>query len=219
MLLEGKELDLIYDLGKEEEFYALRDVSFSVDAGEMAGIIGPSGSGKSSLLYVLSGLKKPLGGTVYYKDLDINLLSQEEQAQLRRNEFGFIYQKHFLIDYLTILDNVLVASTGDYGTAKKRALELLHKFSIGHLAHKKPSALSVGQRQRAAVARALINSPKVIFADEPTASLDHKNAVELIKILKEECSESALVIVTHDLSILTSAHKVVKLWDGRIASP
>ncbi|MCX8130491.1 MAG: ABC transporter ATP-binding protein [Clostridia bacterium] len=215
MLLEGKELCLIYDMDKEQEVYALRDVDITLDKGELLGVMGPSGSGKSSLLYVLSGLKKPMSGTVYYKDTDIQDLSLLEQAKLRKNEFGFIFQKHFLIDYLTVFDNILVGTNRDE-ISRNRAFELMDGLGIRHLAKRKPVQLSGGQRQRIAIARALANRPSVIFADEPTASLDHKNAMEVMNILEEFRGETAIMVVTHDRSILENANRVIEMWDGRI---
>lgn len=216
MLLEGRDLSLIYDLGKEEEVYALRDVNISIDAGEIIGIMGPSGSGKSSLLYVLSGLRKPVNGTVYYKDRDMESFDLNSQAKLRISEFGFIFQRLFLIDYLTVLDNILVASGVRGKEAEKSGIELLNRLKIGHLANKKPFQLSGGQRQRVAIARALINKPSIIFADEPTASLDHKNAVEVMNVLKELRERTTIIIVTHDRSVLENADRIIEIWDGRI---
>lgn len=216
MIIEGRELNLVYDIKKEEETYALRNVSITMDSHGMTGVIGPSGSGKSSLLYILSGLKKPTSGTVYYDDIDIESLSRVVATKLRRDKFGFIFQRHFLIEYLTVLDNVLVGiNKGDVNSIDK-AVVLLEKLKIAHLANKKPYQLSGGQRQRAAVARALINNPSVIFADEPTASLDHRNALEVMSVLEEFKKEASIIIVTHDISILENVDNIVEMWDGHI---
>jgi putative ABC transport system ATP-binding protein len=216
MLLEGKDLNLVYDLGKEEELYALRDVNISIEKGEILGVMGPSGSGKSSLLYVLSGLRKPMSGTVYYNDLDIESYDRESQAKLRRAEFGFIFQRHFLINYLTVLDNVIIAANLSRKEAADKGKDLLKRLKIEHLAEKKPFQLSGGQRQRTAIARALINDPTIIFADEPTASIDHKNAIDIMEIFLEFKEKTSIIIVTHDKSILENASRVLTIWDGRL---
>lgn len=217
MLLEGRELCLVYDLDKEDMAYALKNVDFSLEKGEMVGISGPSGSGKSSLLYLLSGLKKPMSGIVYYKDMDLQDITQQSAAALRKEEFGFIFQKHFLIEYLSVLDNILIASE-----RTRKDLEyakfLLERLDIGKLSSKRPYQLSGGQRQRVAVARALINKPSIIFADEPTVSLDHKNAREVMDVLSGMRDSAAIVLVSHDSTILESADRVVELWDGRVKS-
>jgi putative ABC transport system ATP-binding protein len=216
MLLEGKDLNLIYDLGKEEELYALRDVNISIEKGEILGVMGPSGSGKSSLLYVLSGLRKPMSGTVYYNDLDLESYDRESQAKLRRSEFGFIFQRHFLIDYLTILDNVIIATNQSRKEAEDKGKELLKRLKIEHLAGKRPFQLSGGQRQRTAIARALINDPSIVFADEPTASIDHRNAIDIMEIFQDFKEKTSIIIVTHDKSILENASRVLTIWDGRL---
>lgn len=215
MIIEGRELSLVYDMNLEEETYALRNMNITLKKHGMTGIMGPSGSGKSSLLYVLSGLKKPTSGTVFYDDIDIESLQSAAMDSIRRNKFGFIFQKHFLIDYLSVLDNVLVGINRHDRDSIAKAMLLLEKFSVAHLADKKPTQLSVGQRQRIAVARALINEPSVIFADEPTASLDHTNAREVMKVLGEFKERASILIVTHDRSILDQADHIIEVWDGK----
>lgn len=215
MLIEGRELSLIYNLDTDQESYALKDIDITVSPGEVLGFMGPSGSGKSSLLYVLAGLKKPTSGTVYYDDIDIESLSLQEKAEFRKNKFGFIFQRHFLIEYLNVLDNTLVAINRRDEEAEALAMELLEKLGLAKLRQKKPFELSVGQRQRVAVARALINKPSIIFADEPTASLDHKNAMEVMGLLNEYKSVSSILVVTHDRSILENAGRIIEMRDGR----
>jgi putative ABC transport system ATP-binding protein len=217
MLIDGTDLSLIYDIGKEQETYAIRNVNIKLNSGEVVGIVGPSGSGKSSLLYLLSGLKSPTLGTVYYKDNDLESYSEQERSDLRRNHFGFIFQRHFLIDYLTIFDNVLLASIEkDLTLAKEKTSVLLTRLGMGKLSPKKPAQLSGGQRQKVAIARALINSPSIIFADEPTASLDHEAARDIMDMLEENRDKTTIVVVTHDKSILSNANRVIEMWDGYI---
>jgi len=216
MIIEGRELSLTYDINLEEETHALSNVNITLETHGMTGLMGPSGSGKSSLLYILSGLKKPTSGTVYFDDIDIESLQPAEMDSLRRNKFGFIFQKHFLIGYLTALDNVLVGLNRHDKNPIAKAMLLLEKFKIAHLAYKKPYQLSVGQRQRIAVVRALVNDPSVIFADEPTASLDHRNAMELMDALEEFKEQASILIVTHDRTILDNADRIIEMWDGKI---
>jgi putative ABC transport system ATP-binding protein len=220
MLLEGTDLSLIYDIGKEQETYAVRNLSIRLKEGELVGNIGPSGSGKSSLLYLLSGLKSPTMGTVYYKDIDMESLNEHMRSQLRRNSFGFIFQRHFLIDYMNVFENVLLASNEeDIKTAKEKTSDLLVRLGMEKLARKKPTGLSGGQRQKVAVARALINSPSIIFADEPTASLDHENARMVMELLEEHKGNTTVLVVTHDRSILGNADRIIEMWDGHIRNP
>jgi putative ABC transport system ATP-binding protein len=215
MLIEGVGLSLIYDLDIEDGTYALKDLNISITEGSSTAIIGPSGSGKSSLLYLLSTLKSPTLGTVYYNDMDIEALTEPQRSALRRKDFGFIFQRHFLIDYMTILDNVILASRDtNLQQRREKGLDLLKRLKLDSLAHKKPVQLSLGQRQKVAVARALMNEPTVIFADEPTASLDHKNALEVINLLMENKGKTTLVVVTHDNSILDNFDVIHRMWDG-----
>lgn len=185
---------------------------------KIIGLTGPSGSGKSSLLYLLSGLKTPSCGTVYYDDVDIAAFSSSEKANIRKTRFGFIFQRHFLIDYLSVLDNVLSVINSNTDKDKEKAMELLTKLKISHLSKKKPYQLSNGQRQKAAIARALINNPEVIFADEPTAFLDHNNAREVMDVLESYSTRSSSIVATHDRVILENAGRIIELWDGQLVS-
>lgn len=215
-MLEARELSLIYGNERNEEYYALRDINFLADRGEMIGMIGPSGSGKSSLLYILSGLKKPTAGTVYYQDHSLEVMSFNDSAAIRRKEYGFIFQRHFLIDYLTVLDNVLVVVNQSQKAWRNTAINLLEILGIADFLDQKPYKMSVGQRQKVAIARALVNKPKIIFADEPTASLDHSNARLVMDILASLKGQTTILVTTHDYSILERADRVIHMWDGRI---
>lgn len=218
MLFKVENLNLIYDMGKEVQTYALRNINISLEGNRLVGIMGPSGSGKSSLLYSLAGLKIPSSGTISYRDMKFKELSISKSTELRRKDFGFIFQRHFLIDYMTVLDNVLAPINDNSMKAKEKALGLLKKLGIEHLAGKKPHQLSGGQRQKAAIARALINDPKVIFGDEITASLDHSSARDVMKLLDEYKKNALVIIVTHDASILENADDIINIWDGAVTS-
>ena len=216
MLIEARNVSLVYDIEKENDSYALKDISFTVKPHELVGVMGPSGSGKSSLLYVLSGLKKPTTGSVYYDDQDVDAFGPDDLSRIRRQRYGFVFQRHLLVDYLSVLDNVLLPCFHMDDATIERAQALLERMEIRHLQKKRPGELSQGQRQRVAVTRALINKPDVIFADEPTASLDHKNAMDVMAVFEEQLENTAVIVVTHDGSILEHAGRIVELWDGRI---
>lgn len=189
----------------------------SVYSGEFLGILGPSGSGKSSLLYLLSGLKIPTSGEVRYGDVVLSGLQEEERSTLRLKDFGFIFQQPYLLGYLTALENVMVA-VPDRGDVEFEARELLNQLGLGKKTHRHPHELSGGERQRVCVARALLGKPKVVFADEPTASLDHANGAEVVRLLNHFRGTGSLVMVTHDPSMLANADRVVRLEDGSITA-
>ena len=216
MLFTAEKLNLIYDQDKETQTYAVKNIDLTIERSKFIGILGPSGSGKSSLLYLLSGLKLPTSGSVSYKEQDLAELTDQERANLRKQEFGFVFQEHFLIEYLPVLDNVLAPVNEDSPEWKARARELLQRLGIEDLAEKKPHELAGGQRQKVAIARALINKPEVLFADELTANLDHDNAWMIMDLLTEYLEEATLIVVTHDPTILQNADKIIKLWDGQI---
>ena len=184
----------------------------------IVGIIGPSGSVKSTLMYCLSTLKKPTDGEIIYNGSSITNLSDSDRERLRRNEFGFVFQRHFLVPYMSALDNVIVAATEKGKKVEDRAKELLSGFGLGEREiSKRPAKLSGGQRQRTAIARAMINNPKVLFADEPTAALDHENAFAVMEILKEYAKNNLVLVITHDRSILKDADSVIVMWEGNIS--
>lgn len=209
-------VSLIYDMDKEVKTAALRDVSLSLEDRGMVGIMGPSGSGKSSLLYTMAGLKIPTSGQILYEGKDMTAMDNTVLSNLRRREFGFIFQQHFLINYMTILENALVPLNLNDRQTRKKAMELLERLGIAKHAGKYPYQLSGGQRQRAAIVRALMNDPKVIFGDEPTAALDHESAMEVMKLLSEYTKNANVVIVTHDRSILKNADTMIHIEDGTI---
>ncbi len=194
---------------------AVDRVSIEVRQGEFVGIMGPSGSGKSSLLYLMSGLKVPTSGEVRYRNQVIHLMSERERMHLRRREFGFVFQQPYLLPYLTALENVLVAVPGDRD-AYRRALELFEQLGLAHLADRYPHKLSGGEKQRVCVVRAMVHQPQILFADEPTASLDHVNGHAVIRLLAAYRERGAVVVVTHDPEMLADADRVYSLRDGRL---
>lgn len=212
-----KDITLVYDLGKEDVTYALRQVTIETPQKGMIGIVGPSGSGKSSLLYVMAGLKEPSSGLLHYTGKLMTDMKIDEKAVLRRMDFGFIFQRGYLIEYLSVLDNILVPLNQKTPFYVEKAKSLMAKLGIARLIHKKPNQLSGGQRQRVSIARALMNDPKVIFADEPTAALDHQSAAEVMKVLSEYSKEKLVIVVTHDTTILSEAEKIIEIWDGKLS--
>lgn len=218
-MFQVNHLNLIYDVDKEEKVCAVNDVTLTLPDKGLIGIIGPSGSGKSSLMYCLSTLKEPTNGEILYNGTDYGSLTRGELEKLRREQFGFVFQHHFLIGYMSVLDNVIVAAKGNVAEAKERAQAILQELRIKSAElKKKPKQLSGGQRQRCAIARALINEPKVLFADEPTASLDHENAFRVMHYLKEYAKDHLVLVITHDHSILEGADRVIEIWDGEIST-
>lgn len=192
------------------------DINLIINKGENIILLGPSGSGKSSLIYLLSSLRKPTEGQVFYKDMELSACTDKQAADIRKKHFGLIFQTHFLLPYLTVLENTMIGNGCFSKINKEKAEELLCTLGLGEYKKRKLHQLSGGQRQRVAIARALINEPDIIFADEPTASLDHKTACEIMQILKNYRKDKILIMATHDTSILTGDEKVFQLMDGGI---
>ena len=218
-MFEIKNITMIYDMEKEEKVYALGGFDLTLPDKGLVGIIGPSGSGKSTLMYCLSSLKKPTSGEILYNGKPITAIKEREREELRRNEFGFVFQRHFLVPYMDAVANVTVAANGSGKEVRERAESLLKSFGLGEREfRKRPGKLSGGQRQRVAIARAMMNSPKVLFADEPTAALDHENAFAVMDILKEYARENLVLVITHDHSVLKDADFLIEMWDGMVSA-
>lgn len=218
-MFEVKNISMIYDMDTDEKMYALGGFDLELPDKGLVGISGPSGSGKSTLMYCLSTLKKPTEGSVRYNGLELTAIPDRERETLRRKDFGFVFQKHYLVPYMSALDNILVAASDSGKETVEKAKEILKIMGLKERDFKKkPAKLSGGQCQRVAIARALINDPKVIFADEPTASLDHENAFNIMKILKEYSKERLVIVVTHDRTVLTDVDTMIEMWDGNISS-
>ena len=213
MSLRTEKVSLSYGDG-DRLTYAVQEVSAAFPERGFYGIMGPSGSGKSSLLYLLSGLKQPTSGDVFYGDRALSALSDIERVRTRREQFGFVFQQPFLLNYLTARENVLVAAATSDRSARAHVDSLLEELHIGHLADRYPAHLSGGERQRLVVARAMINRPAIIFADEPTAALDHANGRAVIELLMRYRTQGAVLIVTHDSTMVEQADSVYHLRDG-----
>ena len=200
----------------------LRNVSFSVQSGEMMAIVGSSGSGKSTLMHLLGGLDTPTSGEVIFDGQSLNAMSSAGKAELRNRELGFIYQFHHLLPDFSALENVampLLIGKTSKAEAHKRALEMLKAVGLDHRAAHRPAELSGGERPRVAIARALVNKPRLVLADEPTGNLDARNADAIFDLLGElnRSQGTAFLVVTHDLHLAKRMRRQVEMRDGQLS--
>ena len=217
MLVEIQDARKTYQ-GGSGQVLAVDGLSLSLDAGDFVAVQGPSGCGKSTLLLLAGGLLAPESGSVLVGDEDPYALSADARSKFRAENIGFVFQQFHLVPYLSVLDNVLAPSiaTGSTGS-EQRARELIDQFGLSHRLEHTPGELSSGERQRAALARALLNQPKVLLADEPTGNLDAENAAEVLKHLREFASSGgAVLLVTHDAQAAAAADRVIHLRDGKL---
>ena len=215
-ILECEGVSKVYRQG-ENTISAVKDCYFEVEQGEFVAIVGASGSGKSTLLSMLGGLERPSGGKVWINGCDIYSLDNEHLAEYRRKHIGFIFQSYNLIPVFTALENILMpVLLDDRKVNKAHVKELLTVLGIADRIHHLPSEMSGGQQQRVAVARALINYPTIVLADEPTGNLDKQSTKELMKLLLEtkKLQDQTLVMVTHDDSVAAMADKIYRMDDG-----
>ncbi|MDN5973492.1 MULTISPECIES: ABC transporter ATP-binding protein [Bifidobacterium] len=201
---------------KRDQIEVLRGVDLSVDPGEFVAVIGKSGSGKSTLLYSLCGLLKTDSGTISLCGQPITGQSNTQLARLRRNHVGFIFQDLNLISALNVADNIrLPAKMAAIHITPGQVDAVLHQVGLDHMGHEQPDNLSGGQRQRVAIARALLRRPDVLFADEPTGSLDPSTARSIMHLMRQTITpNNALIMVTHDLELAATADRVIVLADG-----
>ncbi|WP_163249181.1 ABC transporter ATP-binding protein [Clostridium niameyense] len=205
------------------EVNILKNISLNINEGDFVALIGESGSGKSTLLNIMGGLMPPSSGEVTIANEKVTGLSENELALFRRRHMGFVFQSYNLIPQLTALENVelpLIFSGINKKERKDKALKMLEKVGLVERVYHKPSELSGGQQQRVSIARALVNNPKIILADEPTGNLDSKNGLEVLEMLKNlnETTNQTFVIVTHSSKVCEYATKIVKIADGQIVS-
>jgi putative ABC transport system ATP-binding protein len=217
-MLVAREVTKEY-LSGEQKIAVLRDVSFTIRQGDFVAIVGPSGSGKTTLLGLLAGLDTPTRGVVVLDDADLGRLSENERARLRGEKVGFVFQSFQLIPTLTAQENVQVPLElrGTAG-AVDRARELIDRVGLTGRGHHFPTQLSGGEQQRVAIARAFANSPKILFADEPTGNLDNATGHRIFDLLHSLNSDggSTIVLVTHDLSLASRASRMIRLLDGAV---
>lgn len=220
-LIDVRDMKKIYNPG-ENEVRALDGVSLQIAHGEFVAIIGQSGSGKSTLMNMLGCLDVPTSGEYYLDNRDVAGLDDDELSVIRNEEIGFIFQGFNLIPNLTALENVelpLIYRKIPAGKRRELAEESLCKVGLGDRMDHKPSEMSGGQQQRAAIARALAAKPPLILADEPTGNLDSKSSIEIMKILRNLHEEGrTVVLITHDNGIAESAKRIIRIMDGKIES-
>ncbi|MHB1051050.1 MAG: ABC transporter ATP-binding protein [Bacteroidota bacterium] len=221
MLLEAIDIKKTYSTGKDTSLTVIQGVSLSINAGEIIAIIGPSGAGKSTLVHILGLLDRPTGGAIIFDGKQVASLKDEEISTIRNRNIGFVFQFHHLLPEFSALENTvmpaLIAGTSmKQGTA--RAIRLLEEVGLSDRMHHKPSELSGGEQQRVAVARALMNSPKIIFADEPSGNLDTDNAQKLHALifdLRKKYNQS-FVTDTQTAELAAAADRVITMVDGKI---
>jgi putative ABC transport system ATP-binding protein len=222
-LVSVRGVSKIYRLARKEEVYALRDIELDIFRGEYLSIMGPSGSGKSTLFNIIGALDKPSKGSVNIGSLDLTKLSSHELAYVRCNYIGYVFQAYNLIPSLSALRNVALpriftgAPPEEAEAAAKKRLEAV---GLGHRLHHRPDELSGGQQQRTAIARALVNDPTIILADEPTANLDLHTGAQIIEILKTLSTDEGVTVITatHDHKMLKNSDRVLYIRDGGVES-
>ena len=220
ILLRCQDLVKTYREG-ELETPVLRGINLSVMQKEMLAIVGSSGSGKSTMLHLLGALDTPTSGTVLFEQQDIYQWNNQQQAQFRNRELGFVYQFHHLLGEFTALENVampLLIGGMAVKKASKMATEMLERVGLSHRITHRPAELSGGERQRVAIARALVNEPRLVLADEPTGNLDHKSATAIYELMCQLNRElgTAFVVVTHDRELAGKLHRQVHMVDGAL---
>jgi putative ABC transport system ATP-binding protein len=220
-----QELITIKDIGRKyvigaEIIHALKSVSLTIHKGEFVALMGPSGSGKSTLMNILGCLDTPTKGDYILNGINVSHMSDNELAEVRNKEIGFVFQTFNLLPRSTSLDNValpLIYAGASKKERDQRAQKALENVGLGNRVMHKPNELSGGQRQRVAVARALINNPSIILADEPTGNLDTKTSVEIMGLLEEIHGKgNTIILVTHEEDIAQHAHRIVRMRDGLI---
>lgn len=220
MAVRVEDVKKVYRIGKIA-VNALRGVNMEINKGEVVAIMGPSGSGKSSLLNLIGTLDQPTEGKVYVDETDISEVSERERTQLRRNKIGFIFQFYNLIPVLTAYENVelpMVIAGKPKKSMKPRIEHLLKMVGLTDRAHHRPDELSGGEQQRIAIIRALANAPSILLADEPTGDLDTKTASEVMRYLLESSKQEnvTVILVTHDPNVAKMANRIFRMQDGVI---
>ncbi len=217
-ILKVENLSKIYGKG-ENEVRALDNVSFAVEKGQFVAIIGPSGSGKSTLLHILGAVDRPTAGKVYLENQDVFAQNEDQLAIFRRRQVGLIYQFYNLIPVLNVEENITLPVLMDGRKVDQKQLEeLLDTLNLQDRRKHLPNQLSGGQQQRVSIGRALMNSPALVLADEPTGNLDSKSSQEIVELLRFSNHQfgQTLIVITHDESVALQADRIITLADGRI---
>jgi putative ABC transport system ATP-binding protein len=217
-VLELDEVTKVY--GEQPPVPALRGVSFSVQKGELVGIVGPSGSGKSTLLHVMGTLERPSSGVVRIGGVDVAGLSDRELSRLRAREIGFVFQQFFLAEHASVRENVadglLYAAVGST-ERHRRADEALDRVGLAERATFKPTKLSGGERQRVAIARALVGQPAIVLADEPTGNLDSVTGASIMSLIRElNAAGATILMITHDAELAAQLPRQIRVLDGQV---
>ncbi|AWW35198.1 lipoprotein-releasing ABC transporter ATP-binding protein LolD [Mannheimia varigena] len=217
-LLRCENISKFYEEG-EQQVQVLKEVSFSMNAGELVAIVGSSGSGKSTLLHTLGGLDQPTSGEVWIRGQSLQQLSSDKLALLRNQNLGFVYQFHHLMADFSALENVMMPmliGKQNKTEAANRAEKMLQAVGLSHRITHRPSALSGGERQRVAIARALVNNPALVLADEPTGNLDQKTTESIFELIQQLNQEQniAFLLVTHDLNLANKLSRSLVMRDG-----
>ncbi|MHA1978727.1 MAG: ABC transporter ATP-binding protein [Candidatus Hodarchaeales archaeon] len=214
-LIALEELSKVYD----DYTTALNHINLNINEGEWMSIIGPSGSGKTTLLNMISCLDKPTTGSIKIDGTQVSNLDHSVLTRFRRENIGLIFQQHYLIPYLTALENVMLPMYFNNVVKEKRALQILNRVGLGHRLHSIPAKLSGGEQQRICIARSMINNPRILIADEPTGNLDQKNGEMVLDLIKELHEEgNTILLVTHNLEIAKKGDNIVEIIDGKISS-
>lgn len=207
-----------YERKNKNKFNAVEDVSFSLKKGTLTGITGPSGSGKSTLFHLITGLVNPSGGNIYLNERNISNLSQNELAQIRNEEIGYIMQGTNLIQNLTIIENIClpIAFSNKVENPYEIGIELLEEFGLKGMENEYPSSLSGGEQKRVSIARTFAQSPALVIADEPTSNLDEENVAIIMKFFKKMCNKGMTILFsTHEKELLSFADKSFKMNKGK----
>lgn len=221
MSLRVESVSLVLGDG-DQQVRALDDVTLNVAQGELLAVVGPSGSGKSSLLAVCGGLRSPTSGRIYVGDTEITALTREGLTRIRRDSIGFVFQQSNLLPSLTVLDQLLLTvhlrGTTPGNADRDRAMVLLQRVGMESRSRRRPAELSGGERQRVGIARALMSSPSLLLVDEPTSMLDQARGRQIVSLLRAECHEHSVasLMVTHDPDMLAYVDRAVHIADGRL---
>ncbi|WP_223067496.1 ABC transporter ATP-binding protein [Paenibacillus caui] len=222
-ILEARDVNKTYVTARNEQSSILKDINLQLDKGEFVSVMGPSGSGKSTLLYSISGMDQVSGGKVYFGGKEITSCSEKALAQLRLTKMGFIFQHIHLLKNLNILDNIVLsaylAKSSSREAINRRAVGLMKKVGIEELSGHNITQVSGGQLQRAAICRALINNPDILFGDEPTGALNSRSTQEIMEILADiNAAGTTILLVTHDVKVAARSERVLFMVDGRLVA-
>jgi putative ABC transport system ATP-binding protein len=203
----------------DENTHVLENLNLVIDKGSWTSIIGPSGSGKTTLLNIIGCLDSPTAGSVFLNSTEVTTLNQTQLTRFRRENIGLIFQQYHLVPYLTALENVMLAQYYHGETNEQKATEALKRVGLGHRLTHIPAHLSGGEQQRVCIARALINEPKILLADEPTGNLDQKNGEVVLTLIKELHREGhTIILVTHNTDIARLGERTITVIDGKICA-